>query len=263
MAVVPTRLILTPLFDDTKRMTVAGSMAVYEKVAVTVVGVAEDAAVPDGLVVRLVSQCGRYEFARFPYNTGDIWGVSGDDATCTLDLSTSAVLRGYFARLSDGATCEAQVKLENGSTDNLYGSGFTLIRNWIQNPLDPVAGSSQLQAQIDVLTTRIGGHQHDDGTESASFPHNNLTERDAAGAHPTIEGAIVTLAASVGTAQSTAEVAGENASEALATAQTAKAVTDTIQDGTAFSLVASNATLAQTKALLNQIATVLNTWRHT
>jgi hypothetical protein len=256
-------LTLSPRFDDTKQMSVTGSVAVYEKVAVTVTGVVEDGAVPAGLVLRLVSQCGRYEYARYPYNLGDVWGVSGDDATCVLDLGTSAVLRGYFARLSDGATVEAQVKLENGVTSNLYASGFTLIRNWIQNPLDPVAGSSQLQAQLDVLTARIAEHQHDDSPGSASFPHNHLSGRDTAGAHPTIEGAIVTLAASVGTAQSTAEVAGENASEALATAQTAKAVTDTIQDGGAFSLVASNATLAQTKALLNQIATILNTWRHT
>lgn len=262
MPVVPTALLITPLFDGTKQMTVAGSIAVYEKVAVTVVGVVEDTAVPDGLVLRLTSQCGRYEYGRFPYNVGDTWGVSGTDATCTIDLSTSSALRTYFARLCDSATVEAQVKLENGVTNNLYASGFTLIRNWIQNPLDPVAGSSQLQAQIDTLTNRIGTHQHDDGEESASFPHNNLKDRDVAGAHPTIEGAVANAASLAINAQSTANVASENASTALVAAERAKAVTDAIADGSTQSTVATNATLLQTKTALNILINLVNSWRN-
>lgn len=261
MAVVATWLTLTPLFDGTKGMTVQGSVAAYETVAVTVTGVAVNDAVPAGLVLRVVSHCGRFEYARFPYVDGDAWTGSGSNATCSLVLNTSAI-RDVFRDLCDSDTCEVQLKLENGATNNLYGVGRTEIRNWVQNPLDPVAGSLQMQAQLDVLTERIGGHQHDGDAESASFPHNNLTDRDAAGAHPAIEGAIATLSTSVGTAQSTAEVAGANASTALETAEAAKDVTDTIQDGGTFSLVASNGTLAQTKTLLNQIAVLLNTWRH-
>lgn len=260
MAVVATRMILTPTFDDTKRMTVQGSVAVYEKVAVTVVGVAENGVVPAGLVLRLVSQGGRIEYARFPAELTDAWTGSNSDATCVLDLNTPA-LRGYFRQLCDDAVCEAGVNLENGTTDNLYGVGRTVIRNWIQNALSPVAGSSQLQAQIDVLTERIGGHQHDGSDESASFPHNNLLERDAAGAHPTIEAGVANAAALAQNAQSAAEVAGANASQALVTAQEAKAVTDAIQDGGTFSPVATNATLGQTKSLLNQIAVWINARR--
>lgn len=262
MPVVPTALVITPLFDGTKQMSVTGSVAIFEKVAVTVVGVVEDSAVPDGLVLRLTSQCGRYEYGRFPYNVGDTWGVSGTDATCTIDLGVSATLQTAFARLCDNATVEAQVKLENGVTDNLYASGFTLIRNWIQNPLDPVAGSSQMQAQIDTLTNRIGTHQHDDGEESASFPHNNLTGRDVAGAHPTIEGDILNAANLAAQATSTANTASENASTALVAAQSAKAVTDLIADGGTQSTVATNATLLQTKTALNILINLVNSWRH-
>ncbi len=263
MAVVPTSLVITPLFDGLKGMTVVGSVAAPETVAVTVAGVITDGVVPEGMVLRLVSQCGRIEYARFPYNVEDTWGIStsGTDATCELTLNTPA-LRTFFARLCDNATCEVLVKLENGTTNNLYGSGYTVIRNWIQNPLDPVAGSSQLQAQIDVLTGRIGTHQHDASEASASFPHNNLTGRDVTGVHPVMEDAIATARTAADTAQSTANTASSNATTALETAQAAKAVTDVINDGGSMATLATSATLGQTKTLLNQLVTLVNSWRH-
>ena len=198
MAVVPTRWILTPAFDDTKRMTVQGAAAAYESVAVTVVGVAVAGVVPAGLVMRVVSQCERIEYARFPAVDGDAWTGSGSDATCTLNLNTTAIQR-LFARLCGDATCEMHVKLENGGTNNLYGTGYTVLRNWVQNPLDPVVDATQLQAEIDTLASRIAEHQHDGSTDSAAFPHNNLTGREVAGVHPTIEGDIGNLQISVQT----------------------------------------------------------------
>lgn len=214
MSVVPTRMILTPAFDDTKRMTVQGAVAVNETVAVTVVGVVTGGIVPAGMVLRLVSQCGRIEYARFPTNVGDAWTVSNADATCNLLLNTRA-LQGSFHQLCSDAVVESEVKLENGVTNNLYASGRLVIRNWIQNPLSPVAGSGQMQAQIDVLTERIGTHRHDDGEESASFPHNNLSGRDVTGAHPTIESGVANAALAAFNAQGTANTAGSNASAAL------------------------------------------------
>lgn len=267
MAVVPTALTVTPIFDGTKRMTVVGTVAVNETVAVTVVGV-NDVTVPEtpvlpvGMVIRLVSQCGRVEFARFPSEDGDVWTAVGANATCALALNTAA-LRLLFRYAAANETREVDVELGNGVTNNLYGMARFVIRNWIQNPLDPVAGSSQLQGQIDVLTGRLETHQHDDTVAGeSSFPHNNLSGRDVAGAHPTIEAGVASALSAAATAQSTAEVAGSNASAALGVAQDAKAVTDAIQDNGVFSAITRHMNDTDTKAILNQVITWLNARRH-
>lgn len=268
MAVVATALTITPLFDGTKRMTVSGTVAVNETVAVTVVGVnditvPETPVIPTGLILRLVSNCGRVEYARFPSETGDTWTASGADATCSLALNT-ANMQLLFRCAAGNETREVEVELGNGVTSNLYGRARMVLQNWIQNPLDPVAGSSQLQTQIDNLTTRIEEHQHDADVEGeSSFPHNNLTGRDDAGCHPTIESGVVGALAAAATAQGTAEVAGANATTALETAQEALEIKTLIQDGVVLSQVAAASKLSDVKALLNSIVTVLNAWRHT
>jgi len=267
MPVVPTALTVTPLFDGTKRMTVSGTVAVNEQVALTVVAVNDVSnpsvpVIPTGLVLRLVSQCGRIEYARFPSDTAvDAWAASGANATGTLALNTAA-MRLLFRCAAGNETREVEAELGNGVTSNLYGTARMVIRNWIQNPLDPVAGSSQLQTQIDNLTTRIEDHQHDDTVEGeSSFPHNNLSGRDVTGAHPVIEGLVSDAAAAAAAAQGTANTASSNASTALGIAQAAKAVTDAIQDDGAFTLVATNASLGTTKTLVNQMAAWLNARR--
>lgn len=268
MALVATALTVTPLSDGTKRMTITGSVAAYEKVAVTVVGVNDVTdplvpVLPAGLVLRLSSHCGRVEYARFPAGTGDVWVADGANATCTLDLNTAAIAQ-LFRCAAQNDTREADVLLESGTADNLYGVARLLIRNWVQNPLDPVAGSLQMQAQIDTLTERIEEHQHDDEVEGeASFPHNNLSGRDVAGVHPTIEAGVAGAALAAHNAQATADTASLNASQAQATADAAVAVTSLIQDGLEFSQVTGASTLGQVKSLLNQIVAVLNTWRQT
>lgn len=268
MAVVATALTITPLFDGTKRMTVSGTVAVNETVAVTVVGVndvtdPDNPVIPPGLVLRLVSPCGRVEYARFPSETTDVWTASGANATCSLALNT-ANMQLLFRCAAGNETREVEVELGNGVTSNLYGRARMVLQNWIQNPLDPVAGSSQLQTQIDNLTTRIEEHQHDADVEGeSSFPHNNLSGRDVAGVHPTIEAGVAGAALAAHNAQATADTAGLNASQAQATADAAVAVTSLIQDGLEFSQVTGASTLGQVKSLLNQIVVVLNTWRQT
>lgn len=268
MAVVATALTITPLFDGTKRMTVSGTVAANETVAVRVVGVnditvPETPVVPTGLILRLVSTCGRVEYARFPSETGDTWTASGADATCSLALNT-ANMQLLFRCAAGNETREVEVELGNGVTSNLYGRARMVLQNWIQNPLDPVAGSSQLQTQIDNLTTRIEEHQHDADVEGeSSFPHNNLTGRDDTGCHPTIEAGVAGAALAAHNAQATADTASLNASQAQATADAAVAVTSRIQDGLEFSQVTGASTLGQVKSLLNQIVVVLNTWRQT
>lgn len=213
MPVVPTAMRLTPSFGPDKLMTVLGRPAVCEQVAVTVVGVGDAAA---RAVLRVVSRCGRIEYARFPAVLGAEWGVSGDNLTCTLDLNTANLRRAFGGATCQGGTVGVRVLFETTAPDNLVGDGETDIRNWVQNPLSPVAGSSLLQAQIDILADRIETHQHDAGVEGESaFPHNNLMARDAAGAHPTIEAGVAGALAAAGAAQATAEVAGGNASAAL------------------------------------------------
>ena len=267
MAVVPTALTVTPLFDGTKRMTVVGTVAVNETVSVTVVGVndvtdPEVPVVPTGLVLRIVSTCGRVEYARFPSETTDAWVASSGDAICSVALNTVNLSR-LFSCAAGNETREVELELGNGVTSNLYGTARMIIRNWFQNPLDPVAGSSQLQGQIDVLTGRLETHQHDDTVAGeSSFPHNNLSGRDVAGAHPTIEADVESAVAAAATAQSRAEVAGGNASTALGIAQEAKTVTDAIQDGGVFAAITRHMTDTDMKAILNQVITWLNARRH-
>lgn len=268
MAVVATALTITPLFDGTKRMTVSGTVAVNETVVVTVVGVndvtdPDNPVIPPGLVLRLVSPCGRVEYARFPSETTDVWTASGANATCSLALNT-ANMQLLFRCAAGNETREVEVELGNGVTSNLYGRARMVLQNWIQNPLDPVAGSSQLQTQIDNLTTRIEEHQHDADVEGeSSFPHNNLSGRDVAGVHPTIEAGVAGAALAAHNAQATADVAGANATTALETAQEALEIKTLIQDGVALSQVVAASKLSDVKALLNSIVTVLNAWRHT
>jgi len=268
MALVATSLTITPISDGSKRMTVVGSVAVNERVAVTVVGVndvtdPDNPVIPSGLVLILTSPCGRREYARFPADTGDAWAASGANATCTLNLAT-ANLRAAFANACAQDTREGELRLESGTSDNLYGRATIVVSNWIQNPLDPVAGSTQIQTQIDNLTERIEGHQHNDAVEGeSSFPHNNLTGRDDVGCHPAIESGVAGAALAAHNAQATADTAALNASQAQATADAAVAVTSLIQDGLEFSQVTGASTLGQVKSLLNQVVVVLNTWRQT
>lgn len=268
MALVATSLTITPTSDGSKRMTAVGSVAVNERVAVTVVGVndvtdPDSPVIPSGLVLILTSPCGRREYARFPADTGDAWAASGANATCTLNLAT-ANLRAAFANACAQDTREGELRLESGTSDNLYGRTTIVVSNWIQNPLDPVAGSTQIQTQIDNLTERIEGHQHNDAVEGeSSFPHNNLTGRDDVGCHPAIESGVAGAALAAHNAQATADTAALNASQAQATADAAVAVTSLIQDGLEFSQVTGASTLGQVKSLLNQVVVVLNTWRQT
>ena len=266
MPVVPTALSVTPYFDGTKRMTLIGTVAVNETVAVTVVGVndvtdPETPVLPAGLVLRLVSQCGRIEYTRFPMNTGDAWVASGANATCSLALNTAA-LRLLFRCAASNETREVDVDLGNGVTNNLYGTARFVIRNWIQNPLDPVAGASQLQTQLDNLTTRIEEHQHDAAVEGeSSFPHNNLLQRDAVGAHPTIETGVANAEQVAASAASAAASAASNASTALAAAQEALALKPIIQDEVVLTQLGSVYKLPDIKALLNSVVAYLNTVR--
>ena len=268
MAVVATALTVTPLFNGTKQMTLSGTVAVNETVAVTVAGVndvtdPDNPVIPAGLVLRLISMCGRVEYARFPSEIGDVWTAAGANVTCSLALNTANMLQ-LFRCAAGNDTREVEVELGNGVTSNLYGRARLLLQNWIQNPLDPVAGSSQIQTQIDNLTTRIEEHQHNAGTEGESaFPHNNLTGRDASGCHPTIESGVAGAAAAAAAAQGTADVASANATTALETAQSALEIKTLIQDGVELSQVVAASKLSDVKTLLNAVVTVLNTWRHT
>lgn len=259
MAIVPTSLEITPSFFN-KQVKAVGAIAVNERVAVTVVGVVdnsdpENPVIPDGFMLRLTSQSGRTEYARFPLDIGDTWAVSGNDLTCTLLLNTEP-LQNEFAYKCANDTIDAKLFLESGSTDNLYADGRVLVRNWVQNPVDPVAGSAQIQGQIDVIAGRLEEHQHNDETEGeSSFPHNNLSGRDVAGVHPTIEAGVASAIAKADQAIASADIAILNTEEPIA-------MVDLIRSGDELGSVDSNSNLAAVKLLLNDIAKRLNQWRN-
>lgn len=186
MAIVSTQLTIEPRFQN-KEMVLTGTVAVGESVAIRVLNVVADNSVPAGLKLRLISQCGRMEYAKFPI-TGDTgWTRDETDATGVLDLNTQ-VLRQRFSKMCMGDTLDALVLLEDSETNNLYAVGVLTIRNWIQNPLDPTIGATQIQQQIDNLADRLENHQHRpdvDGEHTIS--HSDLTDRNVAGAHPSLE----------------------------------------------------------------------------
>jgi hypothetical protein len=248
MPSVATSLLLTPAFDAQKQLAIVGGAAVNERVAVTIVNVEDVAA--SGLVLRLVSTCGRIEYARFPSLSTDVWTVDGTNTTGTLDLNTAALRAAFRCRRIDD-TIAVDVFVENGTTDNLYARGTLIIGNWPQNPLDPVAGSSTLQSEIDALALRIEEHQHDATVEGESaFPHNNLTERDATGAHPAIEGALETLQTAV----------QQNTSGLSTLSNNVALLSDSVPHHSDFADVAQlsgSATLKATIAKLNAILTIL------
>ncbi len=260
MSIVPTYLKIKPTFQN-KVLDIEGSVAVYEKVSLTVVGIVSAGTPPEGVVVRLTSTCGHMEYARFPQGD-DEWTIDGNDLTGVLNLNTHN-LRRMFSRTSMTETVGALVLLEDKHADNIYGVRGINIRNWVQNPTDPIAGSSQIQAQIDALTQRLEEHQHDDSVEGeSSFPHNNLSGRDEVGVHPVLEQRVNEAESSAQLAQNMATTANENAITALQEAQGVSGIIDEIRDGLSFTLVTGSSTLGEVKNLLNQVANLLNTWRN-
>jgi len=258
MSVVLTSLVVTPRFEN-KQVSAVGAIAVNEQVAVTVVGVVditdpEVPVIPEGLVLRLTSPSGKTDYARFPFELGDAWVASGADATCTLKLNTDE-LQALFLYQCANATEEAKLYLESGSTDNLYADGRVQIRNWVQNPVDPTAGSAQIQGQIDVISGLLETHQHDNDVEGeSSFPHNNLSDRDAAGTHPVIEAGIVSAAAVAAQALSELQTLEDNT-------EAARDLTTLIQDDGEFTEAVASDSPGDVKLLLNAVIAVLNTWR--
>jgi hypothetical protein len=164
-------------------------------------------------------------------------------------------LQALFLYQCANATEEAKLYLESGSTDNLYADGRVQIRNWVQNPVDPTAGSAQIQAQLDVISGLLETHQHDDAVAGeSSFPHNNLSDRDVAGVHPVIEAGVAS-AVSVA-AQALSEVQTlENNTEA------ARDLATLMQDDGVFTKAVAADSPGDVKLLLNALITVLNTWR--
>jgi len=259
MAIVSTNLVITPTFVN-KQVKAVGAIAVNERVAVTVLGVVDNTdpetpVVPSGLLLRLTSQSGMTEYARFPLDIGETWTISGDDVTCTLLLNREPLQNEFLYKCAN-ATLEAKLFLESGTTDNLYADGRILVRNWVQNPVDPVAGSAQIQGQIDVITGRLEDHQHDATVEGeSSFPHNNLSGRDVVGVHPAIESGVASAIAKADQAIANADIAILNTEEPIA-------MVDLIHAGDELGGVDSNSNLAAVKLLLNDVVEKLNEWRN-
>lgn len=170
MPLQPTYLTLTPTWANKGMTVTGGAPAVWEKVNLRVVGAATvEGGIPDGFIVRVIPvghTCGALppwhaavaavptpvEYARFPLAADDVWTVDGADLTAVLELGTEA-LEAVFGGTPADSQVEVRIVAESASADNLYAMGRLIIRNWLQDGADPVAGSSALKLRVDALET--------------------------------------------------------------------------------------------------------------
>lgn len=200
MATVPTALTLTPTWSG-KKLTVDGDASVRETVTVTLAGCADDASI----VLKVSSENGRVDYAKFPNAADDAWTVSGSDLTATLSLNTETLIAA-FAPWGPDDRIDFVWTVASRTNSNLYAKGHKQLGNWMEDADDPVAYSTPLaddiasaQEDIDALQANFGSHLHD-GTASGGsrVPHGNLLGVGT-NSHADIDAALVTLASGVAT----------------------------------------------------------------
>ena len=200
MALTATALTLTPTWAS-KRLTIDGTVSVREAVAVTLVGCATDTSI----VLKISSENGRVDYAKFPNLPGDAWTVAGDDLTATLSLNTD-LLVAAFAQWGPDDRLDFVWTVASATNSNLYALGHKQIGNWMEDTDDPVAYSTPLaddietlQEDLDTLETNFGAHLHDGSASGAPrVPHGNLLGIGV-NSHAAIDAALVTLTSGVAT----------------------------------------------------------------
>lgn len=124
-----TTLKITPLSN--KSASVTGIVVVVEPVAVTLVGLAAYISTPNQLRIRLRSN--GIDIARFPDQAGDVWTVSGLNATCTLDTNTVQALSIFGSGCNTMGSRECTVLVEKITTPKALFCAATInIKNWPQ-----------------------------------------------------------------------------------------------------------------------------------
>jgi len=187
MAITLSYLTVTPTWAS-KKLTIAGDVAVRESVALTIVGCGTDTSV----VFKLSSEDGRVDYAKFPNADGDAWTPAGDDLTGTLNLNTD-LLVAAFAALGPCDTITFVCTVASATSSNLFAIGQKAVKNWMEDADDPVAYSTPLADAIDALELAFAAHDHD-GTDAPKVSHANL-ESIGTNTHDQIDAALLGLAA--------------------------------------------------------------------
>lgn len=200
MSITNTFLTLTPTWSA-KRLTIDGDAAVREAVAIRLVGCADDTSI----VLKVSSENGRVDYAKFPNDPGDAWTVDGLDLTGTLSLNTVALVAA-FAPWGPDDRLGFVFTVASATNSNLYAKGCKQLGNWMEDTDDPVAYSTPLADDIDDLETALGdlednfaAHGHD-GTAAGAprIAHGNLLGAGA-NSHDTIDASLTTLNSSAAT----------------------------------------------------------------
>jgi hypothetical protein len=191
MAITLSYLTVTPTWAS-KKLTIDGSVAVRESVALKIVGCGTDTSV----VFKLSSEDGRVDYAKFPNAVGDAWTPAGDDLTGTLNLNTD-LLVAAFAALGPCDTITFVCTVASATSSNLFAIGQKAVKNWMEDADDPVAYSTPLADAIEELTTDFEEHTHN-GVNSFKVAHADLVGIGA-NSHDAIDIALTGIAGSINT----------------------------------------------------------------
>lgn len=196
-----TQLIITPNFSN-KTSIVTGSIAVGEKVSLTIIGAGDFVS---GLRVRI--RYAQTEVAMFPLrDTGDVWTSDGSNATGTIDLN-SIEFRSFFAGLDERAKLPCILIVENNDVpENLYAVTSIAVMNWSAVPGHQVpfvlgewkndlaevqSGVTALEEAVLILEDFRLNHAHTDGNGHV-IAHGNLSGVGT-NTHAQIDGLLLTL----------------------------------------------------------------------
>lgn len=251
MATTPTAITLTPTWDS-KRLTIEGNAAVREQVQLRLVGCANDTSI----VVKVSSENGRVDYAKFPNSPSDVWTEDGDDLTAVLSLNTVALIAA-FAPWGPDDRLNFVWTVASRTNSNLYAKGCKQLGNWMEDTDDPVAYSTPLADDIDAaqediaaLESAFGAHSHTGATgHGPVLAHSGLSGKGV-NSHDAIDAALVTLNSSAST----------NHSNILEVAARVTALEGDYVSEDAFAAVTalgSNATGKQILAKVNEILTIL------
>lgn len=198
MAVTLTTMTLTPTWSG-KGLTVSGDASVRESVLLRVAGCGDDTSV----VVKIVSDNGRVEYAKYPFAAGDVWTVDGEDLTGTINLNTVPMVAA-FGPYGPLDKLGFVIVVASATNSNLYAKACKQFGNWVESDEDPVAYSTPLaddvatlQEDLDALEASFAAHTHN-GTDAPRVSHLNLTNIGT-NTHAEIDAALIGHTASIAT----------------------------------------------------------------
>lgn len=187
MAVTTTTLTLTPTWAS-KRLTIEGDASVRETVTLRLVGCSDDTSI----VVKISSDSGRVDYAKFSPTDGDVWTVDGDDLTGSLSLNTDTMVAA-FAPYGPDDRLGMVVTIASAANSNLYAKACKQFGNWMEDADDPVAYSTPLRDDVDQLQTDLDALE----AAHAAHTHNGTADGGPQLAHSSLSGVGVNTHAAI------------------------------------------------------------------